>query len=170
MLHMRHRLLLLFLLLLPLQWVWAGAAACRHEAGAAASQVQSWATGEAPANVPWTAGANAAAVALSFLDAAPVAAMPALPGWEFELYEEFEVVEQISPPDWSDVAIDTFSCRRAANEQLPSAPPPDPHEFDLPLCLVVVAPSLSDARACAVPLQPESAPVFRHDRPPSLTA
>ncbi|WP_144389480.1 hypothetical protein [Pigmentiphaga sp. NML080357] len=93
-----------------------------------------------------------------------------MPGWEFELDEEFDIVEQISEPDWSDVAVDNLSCRLPGNDNTQAGPPPDPHEFDLPLCLAVVAPALADTLFSASQQPPSPAPVFRADRPPSLTA
>lgn len=162
MLHMRYWFVFFVLLCLPLQWVWAESAACRLQAHAAAGSQHVRVAAHPPM------GTGQSVPHLSFA-AEPVVRID-LPRWEFELDEEFDIVEQISEPDWSDVAVDNLSCRAPVNENTYGGPPLDSHEFDLPLCVAVVAPPLGDFLFTAPQHPPAPAPVFRAYRPPSLTA
>jgi len=107
MLHMRHWYVFLVLLFLPLQWVWAESAACQLKAHVVASYQHA----RVASHLPVAAGHE--------LHEAPLAGAAVqvdMPRWEFELDEEFDIVEQISEPDWGDVAVDDLVCRPPAND------------------------------------------------------
>lgn len=161
MLHMRHWYVFLVLLCLPLQWAWAESAACQLKAHVVASYQHA----RAASHLPVAAGQE--------LREAPqvgAAVQIDMPRWEFELDEEFDIVEQISEPDWGDVAVDDLVCRPPANDNAHGGTPLDPHEFDLPLCVAIAAPVLGDSLFVASQHPPAPAPVFRAYRPPSSTA
>ncbi|MDX3906586.1 MAG: hypothetical protein QHC78_12940 [Pigmentiphaga sp.] len=169
---MRNWFVFLVLLCLPIHWVWAESAACRPDVHAPSHYQHARAAAQLPPGSFNEAEAvdvvqNSVWQSFSGEPSWPAAEMP---GWEFELEEEFDIVEQISEPSWGDVAVDSLSCRLPDQDGGRAGPPPDPHEFDLPLSLMVVAPSLADALFIALQHPPLPAPVFGAYRPPSLTA
>ncbi|VCU70205.1 hypothetical protein PIGHUM_02272 [Pigmentiphaga humi] len=163
------------LLCLPLQWVWAESVSCRQDTHAISHYPHALIVAHRAMALPDASAHGAAhgdsamtAMQLSFPG---VLQQPLdLPGWEFDLDEEFDIVEQISAPDLDDVAVDSLSCSPLRPDAGYAVTVPDPHEFDLPPCGQVALPDLDDALPLAPLHSPLSAPVFRAYRPPTPRA
>ena len=175
MLQMRHIYVLLLLVSLPLQWVWANSVACRTEASASA--VHSSAKPQIGSALHKISSEQAQSLAHGkqvpelhqsiFIEEPSIESEMAR--WEFEVEGEFGSAAQMLAPDWGDT-VDNLSCRPPSHNPNSAAQSADPYEADLPLPLSLACLVLGDTVFVAAQHPPLPVPVFRADRPPTLTA